>query len=162
MTYVWLPELVQQSDGADWSTYEDILHNHFLTDFLSNPPTYKGQVVRLMRGPDVRGRKKAFWHIISHGSPIEELRQEKVKRCERIRWAREIIVQCGRNNPDVISWEEPHKGQMRALLTLSNFDHVVILGLGGGVTLISSYDVDRGHRRVKLQRQWKRATQQKD
>ncbi|QEG35122.1 hypothetical protein Pr1d_24130 [Bythopirellula goksoeyrii] len=137
-----------------WQQYEDILFNHFCNDFISNTAVYKGKKVRLNNGQPINGRHSGFWHIISNGSGPEDLRNIRPERCQRILWPRAMINHCGSN--DVLSWEETHRGKLRALITLPDFSYLTVLDLrSGGAFLVTAYDLERSHQRVKLEKQMK-------
>ena len=157
----WLPALVPQESSMEWSDYEAILFNYFANDFISNHPRYKGIPVRLPPGTDINGRNHKFWHVISRGKGLEVFRNIKPGRCERILWASALINHA--HTTDVVCWEQPVDGQMRAIITLHDFTYQVVLGLGGTQpTLITAYHREHSHERRQLYRQWQAAIKEQE
>ena len=156
----WLPELVLFEDsGGDWSRYVEVLHKHFLNDFVRSKPLWPDKRFALKRHPETDGKSATFWHFISEGS-IEKDRTPDLRRCERIRWPRPVIEQFPNKQPEpsarILWWKEKRKSETRYILTLNDFSYKVILADRGNYILPwTAYLVEYENARRKLQHKYK-------
>lgn len=151
--YPWLPDLVLfQAYGGDWERYQETLYRHFVADFVTSSPRFRGQKLGLKRQPVNQGKEATFWHFISEGS-IETERLPDLRRCERIRWPRPGIDNC---DADAIKvWESEVRGETRISIWLEAADYVIILARRRGYLLPwTAFVVDQEHRRKKLLKQY--------
>lgn len=112
------------------------------------PGTIKGKRFALKRHPMIKGKEATFWHIISEGE-VESERLPDLRRCERIRWPRSIIMAI--NSELVKSWRNQRRDEERIVIALKDFSYVVILADRGDYVLLwTAYPVEHMHRRQKL------------
>jgi hypothetical protein len=152
----WLPDLLLFSSyQGDWDRYQEALYEVFREDFIRNPPpTYAGKRFALKRHPLVLGKEATFRHLISEG-PVEAARSPDLRRCERIRWPRALMLA-----PDhaVRRWQTRRGTEDRPLIALPDFSYVVVLADRGEYVLLwTAYQVEEDHRRRKLRRDYERA-----
>lgn len=151
----WLPALVLFSDhNGDWDTYREVIYGHFRTDFIDYIPRFTNKRCFVNRSPLVEGKEPTFWHIITEGD-IEEDRTPDLRRCERIRWPRPLIEQvpCAHVN----SWRVKRGKKWRINLAPADFSYLVVLSENSNsVFLITTFHVEREHRRRKLKAEWEK------
>jgi hypothetical protein len=156
----WLPALVTLSDyHGDWDIYREVIYEHFRTDFLAYIPKFTGKPCRVNRAPLVDGKEPTFWHIITEGKE-EENRIPDLRRCERIRWPRPMIEQvpCAHVN----SWRVRRGKKWRINLAPTDFSYLVVLAeKSNSVFLITTFHVERDHRRRKLKAEWEKGKLEK-
>ena len=155
----WLPSLVRlRAYGGDWNAYLAAVYHRFEQDFKDDPPHFRGLRVGLKRHPIVDGREAIFWHLVSEGSEEGE-RLPDLRRCERIRWLRAVIVH--NEDEEVKVWENTRNRDRRICLWLRDQEYLVILARRSGYVLLwTAYCVTRAHRKRKLQREyeaWRKA-----
>lgn len=155
----WLPALVLLEDShGDWSQYVEVLHEHFLNDFVRSKPSWPGKRVSLKRYPETDGKSATFWHFISEGS-VEEERIPDMRRCERIRWPRPVMNHFSTNPPTesdrIRWWKEKRRSETRYVLTPGDFSYKVIVADRGDYVLPwTAYWLKYTHERDKLRRKY--------
>ncbi len=155
----WLPALIEFNHYGNWEDYLEAIHDQFLRDFASNPPTWPGKRLSLKRHPEYRGKSATFWHLTSEGA-IEEERPPDFRRCERIAWPRAIVAQFTGQKPkegDLIVWWKNKRGsEDRVILALPDFSYVVIIAERTDYVMVwTAYPVERLHRQRKLETEFK-------
>lgn len=156
----WLPPLVVFEDhGGDWQCYVEALYEFFKKDFMTGRLTFEGKRIALKRYPLSEGKEATFWHLISEGN-IESERLPDMRRCERIRWPRPIII---KNFPEsgIKIWKNERHGENRICLWLESQEYLLILAERKDYILLwTAYMMDKPHRKKKLQNEfddyWKR------
>lgn len=155
----WLPPLVLLEDShGNWETYVEVLHEHFLRDFVHSKPTWPGKSVGLKRHPEYDGKSATFWHLISDGSS-EEDRIPNFRRCERIRWPKPIMGTYTGHKPNdssmVVWWSNERHGETRHVLALRDFSYLMIVADRGSYVLPwTAYHVEHSWRRDKYRREY--------
>jgi hypothetical protein len=135
--------------------YLNAIYSFFAADFLQQAPSFRGEPVRLKRHPVVLGKEATFWHLISEGKTEEE-RIPDLRRCERIRWPKQIIENAG--DPAVKSWENLRKGEKRICLWLDCDDYLAVLAERRGFFLMwTAYLVTSEHQKRKLRAEYVKA-----
>ena len=156
----WLPALVP-FDG-DWSLlteYVDLVYDGFVADFVRRaPPVFQGVRVSLRRRPEFEGKSYTFWHLVTEGQ-VEASRYPVIPRCERIRWPRAILEHAG-TDPALHIWGNRRRSDDRMLVSLPDFDYLVVLQERGGPApadrynlLLTAYPVEQAHQRAKLRKE---------
>jgi hypothetical protein len=125
--------------------------------FFQNVPVY----VRYHPAYEEKG--VTFWHIVSEGAE-ETKRIPDLRRCERIRWPRQLIEKA--DYIDVKVWEttRPWKSQKqrRINFALSNFSYIVVIAETRiGFDLVTAYHLEKAHRREKLRKEFESFSGQK-
>lgn len=154
--YSWLPPLCEMEQyGGDWPSYESELYRLFREDWDRLRPFCRGQPVGYAVDPVVNGRPEAFWHLIQEKDRESGERVPNMRRCERIRWPRALIVESSRH--DVCLWRERRRKGTRLVFALDDFSYVVILAERGGgkLFLVTAFPVP-SYRRPKFRRQFER------
>ena len=147
----WLPPLLLQQDFSGWQAYEDALFNEFCNDFISNAPKIGKLRLGIESKPEVNGKHRTFWHLISEGAP-DPFRTIDPQRCERIRWPRHMIV--GFNSQHVCCWRNERKGEKRLLIALSDFRYVVVLAERRGHYFLWTAYCVKPWQRQQMQAEW--------
>lgn len=150
----WLPPLLRLADfGGDWSLYEAAVYEAFCVDFIDTSMTFKGLRVGLKKHPIMDGKEATYWHFTSEGKD-ESSRTPDLRRCERIRWPRQIIQKAG-SDPAIRVWENERGSEKRACLWLEEEDYLVILALRDKYVLPwTAYLVLEEHRKRKLRKEF--------
>jgi hypothetical protein len=151
----WLPALCPLGDcDGDWAQYAELIYGHFRTDFLTSTTSYQGRPVGINRTL-VHGKEATFWHLISEGKAEDE-RTPDMRRCERIRWPRQILVEPV--GVRVRAWRNKRGGKERVLMATEDFCYLVVLALTtANAFLVTAYYVEEGHRRRKLAKEYEAA-----
>lgn len=148
----WLPELIPYDQSTPWPPYEDLIFTHFCTDFVSNCPKIGSQRLGIESKPEVNGKHRTFWHLISDGEPEPE-RTICYNRCARIRWPRSMVVSAGGGNKDGLrAWRNTRGTRENLVIATGDFGYVVVLAKRRGYLFLwSAYCVEEDNRRKKLQ-----------
>ncbi len=149
----WLPPLVLFSDsGGNWGAYLDAIYTWFRQDFVDSKPTFQGQRLGLKRHPMTGGKEATFWHMIQEGK-VEVDRTPDLRRCERIRWPRQIIDH--NTDPTIKIWRNQRDNENRVCLWFEQENYLVILADRGDYILPwTAYLVTQPHQQRKLQREY--------
>lgn len=149
----WLPDLVLFEDyGGDWNQYLEAVYRLFRADFVDAKPTWPERRWAVKRRPEHDGKEATFWHIVSKGDD-ESSRPLDLRRCERIRWPRQIIDAFG--GQQVKLWRNRRDGNDRVLIATTDFSYVVVLeDRAEFIMLWTAYPVERDHQRMKLRREY--------
>ena len=125
MTLNWLPPLVLLEEyNGSWDVYLDAVYGHFRTDFLCSRLCFRNVRVGLKRHPVVRDKEATFWHFISEGK-VEADRTINLRRCERIRWPRQMLEQ--ETALQLPVWTQERKGKPRIVIALPDFSYIFVL-----------------------------------
>lgn len=150
---VWLPPLVLLEDsGGEWNRYVEKVYQYFKQDFIDRKPVFRGRRLGLKRHPLSQGKEATFWHMTSEGSD-EANRTPDLRRCERIRWQRQIIELADAKGVKV--WTSIKNKEHRIHLWLESEDYLVVLADRGEYLLPwTAYVVNWDHTRRKLQKEY--------
>jgi len=147
----WLPALIPYDTEPDWQPYEDLLFSHFCNDFVSNCPVIGRRRLGIESKPEVNGKHRTFWHLISEGMP-EPLRTICHSRCARIRWPRAMILAIAEGK--VRTWRNVRGTRNNFLIALEDFSYLVVLVVRKGFYYLwTAHCVEYPSHRVKLQRE---------
>ena len=149
----WLPSLVLFSAyEGNWEKYVEVLYEYFKQDFIQKRTSFEGIKLRLKRYPLSQGKEATFWHLISEGK-TEEDRIPDLRRCERIRWPRPIIINA--KDSRIKFWKNQRRGETRICLWLEDQEYIVILAERKDYVLLwTGYMVTENHRKRKLQKEF--------
>jgi hypothetical protein len=143
------PELVEFN--GDWKAYEDELHEIFLSELAKGGLVFEGLRVGCRRHEELRGRWASFWHLIQEGR-VEDERTPDLRRCERIRWIRWVIENCG-THQHIEQWETKRGSEVNRLLWY-NEEYLVVLAKRNGYWLLkTAYCTTRDGRIRKLRKE---------
>lgn len=159
--YEWLPPLVTLSEAnGDWKEYVERIYAWFYNDFIASQPVFEQRRCVCKRHPQIRGKAATFWHLISEGR-TEDDRTPDLRRCERIRWPRQVIERPPADG--VLVWRSDRSGDRdRVVIALADFSYVVVLAdRTEYFVLWTAYCVERKHRRGKLRKEYERYTARK-
>jgi hypothetical protein len=155
----WLPDLCRLRDfDGDWDAYEAELFAQFQEDWVRLRPFHQGKPVGHATQPIHEGKPEAFWHLTSRTDSDTGERLPDLRRCERLRWAKLLIVE-GAGRDEVLTWRERRKKGVQLIFALDDFSYVVIVALRGGdrMFLMTAYLVDDQRKRSRLRKQYERA-----
>ena len=156
----WLPELELLSDyDGDWGHYLEGIYEIFKADFVNQKPIFRGQPLRLKRYPITHDKEATFWHMVSSGE-VEADRLPDLRRCERIRWPKQVIE--NEYMDEIRVWEEMKNGNTRIHLWLYAEDSLVVLDKRYRYCLPwTAYYVEYNHQRRKLDKRWESSINKK-
>ena len=104
-----LPNLITLQECENNPTlYLEEVYRIFKHDLVDNPPHYRGKGIRLKRYPEVEGKEYTFYHM-THSGDIETERIPDLRRMERIRWPRPIILDS--RDDDLKVWGQIRRGK---------------------------------------------------
>lgn len=151
----WIPELVYLAAfGGDFNKYFEYVYESFKKDFIETKPEFRGRTIGLKRFPIENGKESVFWHI-THEGEVEADRVPDLRRFERIKWPRPIIL----NNKDqrIKCWRNKRKGGQRILLYLEEFRYLVVLADRGDYVLLwTAYLIEHNSNHEKLLKEYRR------
>ncbi len=155
-----LPSLVLMEDFQyDWNQYLEAIYQYFRQDFVTSTLYFEGKRFSLKRHPMIKGKEATFWHIITEGKEEDE-RLPDLRRCERIRWPRAMIM--AHNSGLMKCWRNIRKGEERVVIALEDFSYVVVLADRGNYVLLwTAFCVERQHNRRKLRKEYEEYINQK-
>lgn len=137
--------------NGDWAAYEDALFNIFLNDIAQAELALDGIRVSCRRIPEERGRWASFWHLVQEGR-VEDDREPDLRRCERIRWVRWVIVNAA-NTPNIERWENT-RGTENNVLLWYNEEYLVVLSRRSTYWLLkTAYCTERSGRISQLRKE---------
>ena len=97
------PDLIFFNDYAgDFKSYFKAVYAVFETDFIKTKPKYEGLKVTVRKYPEVDGIHRTFYHI-THQGEDENNRQPDIRRMERIRYPRFVMVNHTHNQ--ILIWK---------------------------------------------------------
>lgn len=151
----WIPELVYLEDfGGDFETYFEHVYELFKNDFINSKPEFRGRIIGLKRLPIEKGKVRAFWHV-THEGEVEADRIPDLRRFERIKWPRPIIL--NNRDPRIKCWRNKRNGEQRILLYLEEFRYLVVLADRGDYVLLwTTYVIEQSSRHEKLLKEYRR------
>ena len=132
----WLsPIITLEQYNNNWEDYNSELYNIFLNDFIKNKIYYKGKKVEVRINPKQNNYEHAFIHltcISTKATSDPNDRLPDLRRCERIKWNREIIENsnCKDNCvgcKKVLYYEQYYKNNVRINLVFIDAKFKVIL-----------------------------------
>lgn len=149
----WLPPLVLLRDhGGEWERYLEAVYAWFKQDFINSKPVFQGRRLGLKRHPFSDGKEATFWHMTSEGKD-EENRLPDLRRCERIRWPKQVIEHD--TDPAIKVWRNQRGREERVCLWLVPENYLVILTDRGEYILPwTAYLVEQPHQQRKLQKEF--------
>ncbi len=149
----WLPPLVLLSDhGGEWERYLEAVYAWFKQDFINSKPVFQGRRLGLKRHPLTDGKEATFWHMTSEGQD-EENRLPDLRRCERIRWPKQVIENAG--DPKIKWWVSVKRHEDRIHIWLEEEDYVVVLADRRGFLLPwTAFVITREHTRIKMRKEY--------
>lgn len=149
----WLPPLVLLRDhGGEWERYLEAVYAWFKQDFINSKPVFQGRRLGLKRHPLTDGKEATFWHMTSEGQD-EENRLPDLRRCERIRWPKQVIEHD--TDPAIKIWRNQRGHEERVCLWLVPENYLVILADRGEYILPwTAYLVEQSHQQRKLQKEF--------
>ena len=149
-----LPPLLEYGHyGGDWQRYIDDVFAIFHRDLIAARAHFKGLPVSLdaRMGPD--GKEEGFWHLTSTGP--KDARLPDFGRCARVPWLRPLIERPP--GPGAMWWQDERKGRTRDLVADPAFSYLIVLQTDKRrAVLITAIHNDRQHRRIKLEKEWRK------
>ena len=152
----WLPALMLMADYGGWDKYLEALYAGFREDFMETLPPFQERRLGLKRHPIENGKEATFWHMISEGR-TEADRVPDLRRCERIRWPRQLIEETGRKDPRVRWWPNVRNRERRVVIALTDFTYAVVLADRGDYLLPWTAYVVHGWQREQFRKEWERS-----
>ncbi len=137
--------------NGDWAAYEDALHEVFINEIARGGLIFDGLGVSCRRIPESGNRWASFWHLIQEGR-IEDDRTPDLRRCERIRWVRWVILNAGAE-PAIDVWRNQRKSESSILLWYRE-EYLVVLSARQGYHLLkTAYCTEQSRRIEQLRRE---------
>jgi len=103
-----LPLITELPDySGNWNEYLEAIYNIFKNDFIDNTVLWNSKPVRIFWEKQFQGKERSFWHIISKGK--DDLNREPdLRRCERVSWVRELLMECTEECENLLIWTKYH------------------------------------------------------
>ncbi|MCC6842346.1 MAG: hypothetical protein IT264_04645 [Saprospiraceae bacterium] len=120
------PDLIYLDDyGGIFSDYFKVAYSIFENDFIRNPPTFDKLAVSAPRLPLVDDKHHRTFYHITHEGDDEQNREPDLRRMERIRFPKFVIV----NNPHVelMVWEKTIGRDRRIHILNEEEQYLVVL-----------------------------------
>ncbi len=147
----WLPPLVLFS--GDWNAYLATIYDWFKKDFIDSKPVFQGRRLGLKKIPISAGKEATFWHMISEGREEEE-RTPDLRRCERIRWPKQVIEHSA-DTAAIKVWRNQRGNEERICLWCESENYLVVLSDRGNYILPwTAYLVEQPHQQRKLLKEY--------
>lgn len=147
--YFNLPEIITLVDhGGDFSSFFEAVYCIFKHDFIDTKPAFRGVRLGLKKYPLIDGKEYTFYHF-THEGDIETNRLPDLRRMERIRWPKHLIVDSDHSYLKV--WRNQRNGENRILIFHEHESYLVVLADRGQYILPwTAYLVEKQHTKRKL------------
>ncbi|MCF6175413.1 MAG: hypothetical protein L3J71_06575 [Victivallaceae bacterium] len=163
----WLPELITLNDVSqhsgeeeNWDFYFNFIYQVYIREFKEDIFEFKSKRVTIRRHPEIDGRDYSFHHIVSEDEVTgggEDDRMINLRRAERIRWPKAIILNY--EDGDFIKcWtyqKRKRKGTKPRVHLWFNDEYLVVLEERREYTLfITAFPTERERKKEKLEREF--------
>jgi hypothetical protein len=103
-----LPLITELPDyNGNWNEYLEGIYSIFRNDFIDNTVLWNSKPVRIFLEKQYQEKERSFWHIISKGKD-DSNREPDLRRCERISWVKELLMECTEECEDLLIWIKYH------------------------------------------------------
>lgn len=147
-------------DYSKYHKYEDKLFEIYREIYENAILYYLGVRVKMKHYPPDYGEKTGFYHLICENydhTKDENDRKPNFDRCERIKWAREIIEWCSENCERIWVWENERHNKKNVLLYCPDNNYLVVLAKRKDYYLLTTaYVVKYPNARRDLIREYKK------
>lgn len=146
-----LPDLILLQDfGGDWSTFYEHIYQCFRKDFVTNPLRhFNGKKLALKRYPLSSDNKEATFYHITHEGQDEQDREPDLRRMERIRWPKFMLMNFSHSKLKV--WQNKRGSDKYILIFNEEEDYLLVLADRGSYVLPwTAYVVTYNKRRTNL------------
>jgi len=117
----WLPPEIIKQENQSEADYIDLLYDHFMNDFITTKPSFRGISLALKKHPKRDNKEATFWHMITKGEK-ELTRTIDYSRSEKLPWIKPTIE--NESRPEVLVWENKRKCEQRIVLWIKSKDYV--------------------------------------
>lgn len=147
------PDLIFLNDYAgDFKNYFKAVYAVFENDFIKTQPKYEGLKVAVRKYPEVDGIHRTFYHI-THEGEDENNRQPDIRRMERIRFPKFVMVNHTHNK--ILVWKNKRGKDERIVLFNETENYVVILtDRTEYYMFITAYYIETEHRKKSLLKEY--------
>lgn len=159
-----LPDLEPCNDFSKYNEYISNIYSLFRNDFIDHTVSFNGSVVDIDHSKGLSGRENGFEHVVTNDYEKENKRFPDFKRCERIRWIRYFIEECGCHDKlqcddslceGIKVWEKRHGKHSRIKFLLSEESYIVIIERRKNwFILVTAYYIDQDHTMAKLEHEY--------
>jgi hypothetical protein len=152
-----IPSLIKLSDfNGDYQTFEHEVYNIYKHDFIDNDIYFKGIKVHEKFMPSYKEMSGTFWHIVATENESGE-KETDLRRYERIRYPRFLLVDCMNSCSKKLIWENKRGRNHRVLIYCEEIRYLVVLDKRKDKYIFwTAYPVNRKHTREKLLKEYKR------
>jgi hypothetical protein len=166
----WLPELitlneVSQHSGEEenWDFYFDFIYKVYIREYKSGNLKFQSKPISPRRYPEIDDRDYTFHHMLTEDEipeSREEDRVEALRRAERIRWPKAIIINY--EDGDFVKYwtyqKRKIKGTKPRIHLWFNDEYLVVLEERETYTLfITAYPTERRRKKEKLEREFRKS-----
>jgi len=155
--YKLSPLILLQEYSGRWEDYIDIIYKAFVEDFVINKPVFRNKKLSLKKHPIVDNKEYTFYHLTHEGEDEDE-RTPDLRRCERIKWAKQTIENCDFWSLKV--WPQKRKGKNRLCIWLEltdEPDYIVILDIRNKYILPwTAFVLQHSHEKIKKNKEYER------
>ncbi len=146
--------LIECENLGDYLQYESDLYAVFLELYEKGTILFRDKPVKMKHYPPDYGVRTGFYHMICENyqhTGNEDDRKPNFRRCERIKWAVEIIEKCSQSCSNIMIWENERHGKKNVLLFCPELDYLVVLGKRNSYFLLTTaYPVGYPNKRNEL------------
>jgi len=150
-----LPDLILlEHFGGDWMNFYDFVYTCFREDFVKNPVRqFGGKRVGLKRLPLSDDNKEATFYHMTHEGKDEQNRQPDIRRMERIRWIKYMMINFESNQLKV--WRNKRGASENILIYHEEEAYLLVLADRGDYILPwTAYPIEYSNQRQKLLREY--------
>ncbi len=150
-----LPDLIfLEHFGGDWLSFYDFVYLCFKEDFIKNPlKQFEGKKVGLKRHPLSSDNKEATFYHMTHEGQEEQCREPDIRRMERIRWPKYMMVNYKSDHLKV--WRNKRGSNGNILIYHEEEGYLLVLADRGDYVLPwTAYTIEHRHRRQKVLKEY--------
>jgi hypothetical protein len=165
----WLPDTIEFNDYQDWNSYEEVLYQIFINDFVQSHPLLNDKPVKIRKHPMILGKEQTFFHITSVDQTFNPKdpndRIPDLNRSARLSWVRKIIenYMCRKGCCSFIKvWREKYKSYERIHMLFEEVRFMVVVEERETYNLlITAYYIEHDHQLKKKLKKYERYQKQK-
>jgi len=149
-----LPDLITLNDfGGDWNQYYNYIYQCFREDFLINPlKDLDGKRIQLKKHPTTNNKEATFYHLTHEGAD-EQTREPDLRRMERIRWIKYIMINYKDDQLKV--WRNKRGSNHFILIYHESENYLFVLADRGEYLLPwTAYIINYNHRKRSLLKEY--------
>lgn len=147
------PELLYFTDyNGNFEEYFKAVYAVFVNEFIKSQPNYNNLKVSAPKYPLQDGIHRTFYHI-THEGEDEQDRKPDIRRMERIRFPRFMIINCPHS--ELLVWKNTRRKDTRILIFNEKESYLTVLTERDEYYMLwTAYYVDQAHSVRKLLKEY--------